>query len=53
MLLRKEEVYAYNFEGIRHDTGDKMGFLRATVEFTLKRDDLSESFREYLKSLKL
>jgi UTP--glucose-1-phosphate uridylyltransferase len=53
LLLRKEKMYAYVYEGKRHDTGDKLGFLKATVEFALKRDDLGQPFREYLKSLKL
>jgi UTP--glucose-1-phosphate uridylyltransferase len=53
MLLQKEKMYAYVYEGRRHDTGDKLGFLKATVEFALKRDDLGEPFREYLKGLKL
>jgi UTP--glucose-1-phosphate uridylyltransferase len=53
LLLKKEKMYAYVYEGKRHDTGDKMGFLKATVEFALKRDDLGQPFREYLKSLKL
>jgi UTP--glucose-1-phosphate uridylyltransferase len=53
MLLEKEKLYAYNFEGIRHDTGDKLGFLKATVEFALKRKDLGEGMRTYLKTLKL
>jgi len=52
-LLRKEKVYGYVFEGKRHDTGDKLGFLKATVEFALKRPDLGEPLRQYLKSLKL
>jgi UTP--glucose-1-phosphate uridylyltransferase len=46
-------MYGYVFEGKRHDTGDKLGFLKATVEFALKRPDLGESLRQYLKSLKL
>jgi len=50
-LLKREKVYAYTFEGKRHDTGDKLGFLKATVEFALKRDDLGGPLREYLKSL--
>ena len=50
-LLKREKVYAYTFEGKRHDTGDKLGFLKATVEFALKREDLGEPLREYLKSL--
>ena len=52
-LLRKERMFAYVFEGRRHDTGDKLGFLKATVEFALQRPDLGEEFREYLKGLKL
>jgi UTP--glucose-1-phosphate uridylyltransferase len=53
LLLQKEKMYAYVYEGRRHDTGDKLGFLKATVEFALKREDLGEPFREYLKGLKL
>jgi UTP--glucose-1-phosphate uridylyltransferase len=52
-LLRSRPIYAYRFEGTRHDAGDKLGFLRATVEFALARHDLGAPFREYLKSLKL
>ncbi len=52
-LLKKERMYAYVFEGRRHDTGDKLGFLKATVEFALQRPDLGDKFREYLKELKL
>jgi len=52
-LLRREKIYAYVYEGRRHDAGDKLGFLKATVEFALKRKDLGEPFREYLKGLKL
>src|SRR6266496_4443569 len=51
-LLKREKMYAYIYEGRRHDTGDKLGFLKATVEFALKRDDLGAEFREYLKGLK-
>jgi UTP--glucose-1-phosphate uridylyltransferase len=53
MLLQKEKVYGYVFEGKRHDTGDKLGFLKATVEFALKRPDLGGPLREYLKGLNL
>lgn len=53
MLLKKEKIYSYQFEGIRHDTGDKFGFLRATVEFALKRKDLGKQMRDYLKTVKL
>jgi UTP--glucose-1-phosphate uridylyltransferase len=53
MLLKKEKIFGYNFEGVRHDAGDKLGFLQATVDFALKRDDLSSGLRNYLKGLKL
>jgi UTP--glucose-1-phosphate uridylyltransferase len=52
-LLKKEKIYGYVFEGKRHDTGDKLGFLKATVEFALKRQDLGGPLRQYLKSLNL
>lgn len=52
-LLKHEKVYGYTFEGTRHDTGDKLGMLKATVEFGLKREDLGAEFRAYLKTLKL
>jgi UTP--glucose-1-phosphate uridylyltransferase len=52
-LLKKEKMYGYVFEGKRHDTGDKLGFLKATVEFALKRPDLGGPLRQYLKDLKL
>jgi len=52
-LLKKEKIYCYVFDGKRHDTGDKLGFLKATVEFALKRADLGEPLRQYLKSLNL
>jgi UTP--glucose-1-phosphate uridylyltransferase len=52
-LLKHEKIYGFTFEGKRHDTGDKLGFLKATVEFALKRPDLGGAMREYLKSLKL
>ena len=53
MLLKQEKMLAYVYEGQRYDTGDKLGFLKATVEFALKRQDLGGPFREYLKTLKL
>ena len=52
-LMKQQDIYAYDFEGKRYDVGDKLGFLQATVEFALEREDLSDSFREYLKTLKL
>src|SRR5205807_4479232 len=53
MLLEREKIYGYTFEGKRHDAGDKLGFLKATVEFALKRDELGPQFRAYLQSLDL
>jgi len=52
-LIGKEKVYGYNFDGVRHDAGDKSGMLQATVDFALKHPDLGPKFREYLKSLSL
>jgi UTP--glucose-1-phosphate uridylyltransferase len=49
-LLQYEKVYGFSYEGKRHDAGDKLGFLKATVEFALKRDDLGPAFREWLKA---
>ncbi len=49
-LATKEAIYAYNFEGRRYDVGDKLGFLEATVDFALKREELREEFMEFLRS---
>ena len=48
-LLAYEKVFGFSYEGTRHDAGDKMGFLKATVGFALKRDDLGPKFREWLR----
>lgn len=53
LLLKSRPVYAVKLEGTRHDAGDKLGFLIATVEFALKRDDLGKDFKDYLKTLDL
>jgi UTP--glucose-1-phosphate uridylyltransferase len=53
LLGAGENIYGYTFEGKRHDTGDKLGFLKATVEFALKRSDLGPAFFDYLRSLKI
>lgn len=50
-LLSHEVMYAYNFEGKRYDVGDKLGYLMATVECALKRDDLKKDFAKYLLDL--
>jgi UTP--glucose-1-phosphate uridylyltransferase len=52
-LLGREKILAYKFEGKRHDAGEKLGFLQATVEFALKNPELGLAFRSYLKSLDL
>jgi len=52
-LLARERILGYRFKGKRHDAGDKLGFLKATVEFALKNDELGSDFRAYLRSLKL
>lgn len=51
-LLKEEPVYGFVFEGRRHDAGNKLGFLQATVEMALKRPDLGKAFRKYLRALK-
>lgn len=50
-LLAEEAVYGYDFEGKRYDVGNKMGFLKTTVELALAREDLGPEFKEYLKEL--
>ncbi len=52
-LLQYEKVYGFTYEGKRHDAGDKLGFLKATVEFALKREDLGPAFRAWLKEFPL
>jgi UTP--glucose-1-phosphate uridylyltransferase len=53
LLLKQRPIFGYKFKGTRYDAGNKLGFLKATVEFALKRKDLGEAFRKYLLSLKL
>lgn len=50
-LLKSQEVLAYNFEGRRYDVGDKFGFVQATIEFALQREELSQDLMAYLKKL--
>ncbi len=53
-MMQHEAMYAYDFIGRRYDVGNKMGFLQATVEFALDRDDLKDEFSSWLKqSIKL
>ncbi|MFQ6087728.1 MAG: UTP--glucose-1-phosphate uridylyltransferase GalU [Candidatus Methanofastidiosia archaeon] len=53
ILLRRKEIYAYEFQGRRYDVGDKLEYLKAMVEFGLERKGFGEEFRDYLKGLKL
>lgn len=51
VLAQEKDVFAYNFEGRRYDVGDKQGFLEATVEYALRRNDLRDQFLTYLKNV--
>lgn len=53
LLLKERPFYAVKLDGTRHDAGDKLGFLIATVEYALKREDLGKDFKDYLRSLTL
>lgn len=50
-LSQKEAMFAYDFEGIRYDTGDKLGYLKATVEYAFRHEGVSEGFKAYIKEL--
>lgn len=50
-LMDKQAVYAYDFEGIRYDVGDKFGFIKATIDFALERDELKDQVAQYIKEL--
>ncbi|RPJ62578.1 MAG: UTP--glucose-1-phosphate uridylyltransferase GalU [Acidobacteria bacterium] len=50
-LLQDRPIYGYEVKGVRHDTGNKLGFLKAVVYFALRRPDLAGPFKEYLRSL--
>lgn len=50
-LGKYQDIYAYDFEGRRYDTGDKLGFLKATVEFALKHPEVGSGFETYIKDL--
>ena len=52
-LLKKRPIYGCRVNGVRHDTGNKIGFLKAVVYFALRRPDLAEPFRDYLRGLGL
>ena len=50
-LMISQAVYAYDFEGVRYDVGDKFGFIKATMEFALEREELKEKLQNYLEEL--
>lgn len=50
-MADREGVYAYTFTGTSYDAGNKLGFLKATVEYALRRDDLGHDFKAYLNDL--
>ena len=50
-LLKKRPIYACEIDGVRHDTGNKLGFLKAVVYFALRRPDLRDAFAKYLASI--
>jgi UTP--glucose-1-phosphate uridylyltransferase len=52
-LLKKRPIYGCRIEGVRHDTGNKLGFLKAVVYFALRRPDLAEPFKAYLRDIGL
>ena len=53
MLIRKEkkDVYAYKFRGRRYDAGDKLGYVKAIIDFALEREDLREEIRRHLHEI--
>jgi len=53
ILAKERGLFAYIYEGISYDAGDKLGFLKATVEIALQNPEFGAAFREYLKTLKL
>ena len=50
-LMDRQAVYAYDFEGVRYDVGDKFGFIKATIDFALDRDELHNQVLEYIKEI--
>jgi len=52
-LVEEQEIYGFDFEGVRYDTGDKLGFLKATVEYALRHDQVKEEFKSYIKQIAL
>lgn len=53
LAASKTDTYALAYEGVRYDTGDKLGYLKATVEYALRNEELAAAFKDYLKGLNL
>jgi UTP--glucose-1-phosphate uridylyltransferase len=51
LLLKQQSILAYEFEGVRYDTGTPLGWLKATIAFALKHPDIEPELREYLRQL--
>lgn len=51
LLLKQQPIYAYEFEGVRYDTGNPLGWLKANLAFALQRPDIGPELREYLRHL--
>ena len=49
--MDRQAVYAYDFEGVRYDVGDKFGFIKATIDFALDRPDLKDQVQQYISTL--
>ena len=49
--MDRQAVYAYDFEGVRYDVGDKFGFIKATIDFALDRPDLKDQVQQYISAL--
>jgi UTP--glucose-1-phosphate uridylyltransferase len=52
-LLKDRPIYGCRVDGVRHDTGNKLGFLKAVVYFALRRSDLAQQFSDYLRGIEL
>jgi UTP--glucose-1-phosphate uridylyltransferase len=53
ILIRTQDVFAFEFEGTRYDAGDKLGFLKANISLALKRPELKAELRKFLKDIKI
>ncbi len=51
LLLKQQAIYAYKFDGVRYDAGTPLGWLKATIAFALKRPDIGQELREYLRQI--